>query len=201
MHLGKDGEHTTVFPAEFLDIVTPHRWCLKRGRDTWYAMAGTKKSPEGKHSTIELPIYLYPEIPGPRDHKDGNGLNNRQENVRRGDDSLNERYRQERAYRTNQSTGICGVSRQQNRHSYRAYWSDIAGKQQRKGFLVRDYGSDEEAKVAARAYRREQAAAVIAEIEADHAEREATEAWQRGLSLFLRPILAPVRKYKRQRID
>ncbi len=164
-----DGK-TAIFPIEFLAKVLPLRWYLHTyAHTTWtpYVRSCTTLPGEKKQKQVLLHKFLYPEIPEPRDHKDGNGLNNRRDNIRRGDGGLNGRYRNGKA-QSNSKTGVLGVSFRirGNWSAYIAAWNDANGKVQSKTFSVNRFPSRNAALEVAKEYRNRKAQEVIDEIEA-----------------------------------
>lgn len=66
-------------------LVKPYTWCAikRQGSNTWYAQTNIKQD-NGKYSTVQMHWLIVPSIPVGmvRDHKNRNGLDNRQENIR-----------------------------------------------------------------------------------------------------------------------
>lgn len=120
---------------EDFESVSKHKWWASKGRNTWYAMATVKKK------LVRLHQFL---MPGKRwrDHRDGNGLNNQRENLRRCSPVQNEGN--SKMKRTNTS-GVKGV-----------WWS----KHRRKwaaciciNYKTVHLGAFEDKEIAAQAYR------------------------------------------------
>jgi hypothetical protein len=90
--------------------VSRYRWhaVQKRGGRTWYAMTNLRRA-DGKRTTIEMHALILGKDPEGRqvDHRDGNGLNNRRENLRYA--TMSEQRRNAPARRNNK-TGFKGVT-------------------------------------------------------------------------------------------
>ena len=91
--------------------VRRHHWCAnaRRGATTVYAQTNIK-GPDGRATTVQMHKLIRPgcaEI----DHRDGDGLNNRRQNLRRAGPAEN---RRNRAIQRNNRSGFRGV----HRHPY-----------------------------------------------------------------------------------
>lgn len=61
--------------------LSKYKWCARKGRNTWYAARGTEIN--GRKRTIRMHREIL-DVPKDRltDHKNGNGLDNREYNLR-----------------------------------------------------------------------------------------------------------------------
>jgi hypothetical protein len=136
-----------------LDEVQTLKWhahCDKTNTiPVWYACSKF----EGRN--IRMHTFLFPDIPAPIDHIDGNGLNNITSNVRNGQNGINARNRVH-------SIDV-GVYTIDDRQQHLASWCELNGNQQHRYFKWVDYGIDG-AYIAAKACREENEARVRAEI-------------------------------------
>ena len=102
---GLDGTHTTLFDPEYLERVQKHTWTVHRPKaDLYYAQTG------GGRTGLQLHHYLRPDFPMGRkiDHRNRNGKDNRQANLRDGGDGRNENNR---GVRSDNKGNLTGVSR------------------------------------------------------------------------------------------
>jgi hypothetical protein len=77
----KKGTHTVYFDEEDLPIVKRYSWNLFRGRHGFYAQTTIRTNGKGKKTGLHVLIMKPP--PGMQvDHRDGNTLNNRRDNLR-----------------------------------------------------------------------------------------------------------------------
>jgi hypothetical protein len=100
---------TTVINAEWWPLVAPHRWAAIRGRHfCWYAQTNVQR-PDGRWTTLKLHQILARAMgfDGLADHINGNGLDNRRENLRPATCSQNARNRR---VNSNQSTPYIGIT-------------------------------------------------------------------------------------------
>lgn len=103
-----------LIDAEDAPRVLAHKWCLHVTRDNLYAQ---KRDPSTK-MPISLHRFLTEAPPGIEvDHKNGDGLDNRRENLRLATRLQNATNI---ALRTNNKTGYKGVSEDKRRGGYRA---------------------------------------------------------------------------------
>ena len=115
------GMFALVDEADFVDV-SRWNWCATRpggaekGGYTWYAMRGrTPSDAGGKTCPVLLHRYLLGEPTQKIDHRDGNGLNNRRENLRKATSAENGRNS---IKRTQSSSKFKGVSLHRNQHWY-----------------------------------------------------------------------------------
>ena len=141
----KHGRHIVQYDASDADKIEPYTWSLMRGHSTYYAKRNLPRRADGSRPT---PILLHRDLAGcPKgmmaDHINGNGLDNRQENIRICTMSQN---MMNRGKTRDNSTGYKGV--------YKAGDSKLnpySAKIQKDGkvYCLGHYGTAEEA---ARAY-------------------------------------------------
>lgn len=152
-----------LIDAERLGEVQKYKWYIKQERppyqDNCYATANIPKLVEDKqkYCTTSMHVFLFPEIPAPRDHIDRNGLNNTKANLRNGANGINAR---------NIRTGDrdIGVLSDSVRKSYRTSWAEANGMKKHKDFRWDKYTTKEEAYNAAVTYREENAKRAMDEI-------------------------------------
>lgn len=136
------------------DKMQERKWNARRTiggtYDLWYACT-TVCNVTGKQTTVSMHTYLFSDIPAPIDHIDHDGLNNVKSNLRCGSHGINDRNRR------------TAVGIQEGKREFRAYWTDINGKQHIRYFIKSRYASDEDARVAAKACRDENADRALAE--------------------------------------
>lgn len=81
VHLELTQGKETVIDRNDLPKVMGYRWHAKRHRMTYYAATDIYR--DGKKTTIDMQTLLVQAIAGRQvDHRDGNGLNNKQYNLR-----------------------------------------------------------------------------------------------------------------------
>jgi hypothetical protein len=66
--------------AEDFALISAHKWFQRPHHGNLYAIANIVQ-PDGKRKTVQMHSLILPEA-GCIDHRDGNGLNNRRENLR-----------------------------------------------------------------------------------------------------------------------
>lgn len=98
------GKVATIDFEDF-DKVRPYRWNAFRGRKTWYARRSV--------GTDSQKIYLHRQLLAASsweqvDHRDGNGLNNRRDNLRLCSNAQNHQARQSKhLLATSNYRGVC----------------------------------------------------------------------------------------------
>jgi hypothetical protein len=97
-------------------------------------------------------VYLFQNLAAPRDHIDGNGLNNIASNIRSGTHGINARNLLIK----------CGVL--DRGASFRVRWYNAAGKRMSRSFTKAHYDSEEHAREAAQECRDENAELAIHEL-------------------------------------
>ena len=80
----KHGVHVVQYDAPDADKIEPYTWYLMKGHSTYYAKRNLPRRADGSRPT---PILLHRDLAGCSkgmmvDHINGNGLDNRQENIR-----------------------------------------------------------------------------------------------------------------------
>lgn len=80
----KWGKQIAVIDDEYYNLVNKHKWHLKRGDNTFYAVTHSKDL-NGKRITLYMHRLVLGIIDSniKVDHADGNGLNNREYNLRK----------------------------------------------------------------------------------------------------------------------
>ena len=97
--------------------LAPYRWRAKRGRRTWYAVTTVKG--QGKKGTVSMHRFILGEPEGRQvDHGDGNGLNNRRDNLRVCSNAQNA---QNAGSKANNTSGFKGVSWDRRRRRWQAH--------------------------------------------------------------------------------
>lgn len=117
------------------DLVSGFKWCAWKGprNNTWYAVTDGMRC-DGSIGRI----YMHRLILGltdtkiQSDHRDGNGLNNRRENLRACSDGQNKRNR---CVQANNTSGFKGVSWHKQREKWRAV-IEINYKQKHLGLFT-----------------------------------------------------------------
>lgn len=74
-----------IVDEEDYERVSQFKWCAIKGRDTWYAHRTVRKSEGLAKSSIRLHHFILgmtADIAGEIDHRNGNGLDNRKQNLR-----------------------------------------------------------------------------------------------------------------------
>lgn len=132
------GKFALVDASDF-NLISAFPWRAVRVRHTWYAETYVKGAREFMHR------FLLCAAPGQRvDHRDGDGLNNRRQNLRPASSSLNQANRR----RVRSKSGYKGVSRDRARKA-RPWRASITVEQR---FI--SLGRYATAEAAARAYDR-----------------------------------------------
>jgi hypothetical protein len=105
----------------FYDLIKGHRWSAYRasGSKTYYAKTCVLK-PDGKQTTLYIQQFILPDT-DEIDHKDGNGLNNRKENLRPATHSQNMANRKKISKNT--TSKFLGVHWREDVKKFRAYLS------------------------------------------------------------------------------
>lgn len=100
--LGK-GKEAVINEDCFHLIKHLHNWCARKDRNTWYATCRVNGKDVHMHNLI------CPPPPGhTTDHRDGNGLNNRSDNLRPATGSQNQRNRHHlNVNKTSKFRGVC----------------------------------------------------------------------------------------------
>lgn len=115
----------------------------------WYAASNATNAETGKRFQLRLHVWLHPNIASPIDHIDGNGLNNVESNVRSGSHGVNARNKR----------NAVGVRKE--RYGFSAHWRESDGTKKQKYFANSTY---EDARSAALAYRKENAARALNDV-------------------------------------
>jgi len=110
-----------------------HAWYSGRGI-TRYAVTTNGETPTYMH------VLLFPNMKSQIDHKDKNGLNNIEENLRSGADGINQRNRS-----GTREGEIAGVINLEHRRQTIAYWTERDGKSVRKQFTWSQFNNDKKA--------------------------------------------------------
>lgn len=98
----------TIIDLSDLDLVTQFKWCAHRQRHKWYAKRHSRKAPR-HYQHPSLHRFLMGEPTGKQvDHINGNGLDNRKENLRLATNAENAKNR---GKQSNNTTGYKGVFR------------------------------------------------------------------------------------------
>lgn len=80
IRLSKSDKFAVIDDDDY-DIISKHKWCLVRGRNTFYAQTIIRV--KGKQKTVNMARFiLRPPINMAIDHIDRNGLNNQKSNLR-----------------------------------------------------------------------------------------------------------------------
>ena len=127
------------------------KWCASRARHTWYAVR-CAKSADGKWTTIGMHrevLGLKPQDGTQCDHKNGNGLDNRRDNLRPCTHQENQHNRRTRGVGTSQFKGV-------SRSAGSSKWSANISTPNPEGGLgkMRNLGLFTDEEGAARAYDR-----------------------------------------------
>lgn len=123
---------------EDFERVNQFKWYAFKSRRTWYAQRGIIKN--GKCKMVRLHSFLLPG-PSRADHKDGNGLNNQQDNLRPATRKQNAANQKKQKGCTSKYKGV---------HWYKRIKCWAAGIQVNKKHICLGYFDDE--KEAALAY-------------------------------------------------
>lgn len=100
------------------DLVSGHNWCAQKGRRTFYALTNVRTN-GGQASVMIHRMILNPSNSRVQvDHVDGNGLNNRRNNLRLCSSSGNNKNRR---LNINSSSGFKGVSWHKSTKKWQAY--------------------------------------------------------------------------------
>jgi hypothetical protein len=70
-----NGRGVAIVDDEDFDLLSQHRWYLKKGKRTSYALTYIAGRGKYMHRLLRPEVHIV-------DHKDGNGLNNQKENFR-----------------------------------------------------------------------------------------------------------------------
>jgi hypothetical protein len=140
---------------EVIEVLRAHRFSAHKNHRTYYADTNVRdevqSGPVTTYSTAKFHKLIGHLIPGEgivMDHINGNGLDNRLENLRHvskrvNKDNMPEPYK-------NSKTGVDGVHRVKKTHSYRASWIDDEHQEHSVGgFSVSKYKTKKAAKAAA----------------------------------------------------
>lgn len=123
----------TIIDAEDLELVSQHKWCADRGRNTDYARR--QQTIDGKKRSIKLHRVILNAPDGMHvDHINGNGLDNRKANLRLCTHAENRRNGQKRKGCLSEYKG---VSKQQGK--CRKRWTStvrVGEKKYTKSFLT-----------------------------------------------------------------
>ena len=112
---GKYGERVAIVDAADYERVSQHRWCCDKARNTFYARAWIG----GR--MVRLHTFLVSPPPGMMaDHRNGDGLDNRRENLRVATASQNGANR----HRTRGTSRYLGVCWSEQKQRWRALISD-----------------------------------------------------------------------------
>jgi len=136
-------DHITLIDACDYEKAAPHRWC--RASDGY---AKTNVHTRGKH------INLFPGIAEPRDHLNGNKLDNRRINIDSGANGANVRNKEDK-----------GVSENAQKRNFVVKWTPFGSDRpvtKMFSWETAKFPSKESAKEAAFAFRKEQAGAALA---------------------------------------
>ena len=106
--------------TEVYDLIKGHRWSAYKAiaGKTYYAKTAIRK-PDGQQTTIYIQHFVLPDAKE-IDHKDGNGLNNRKENLRSATHSQNMMNRKKI---NNTTSRFIGVHWREDVKKFRAYIS------------------------------------------------------------------------------
>ena len=147
-------DHYLICDVEDLPLLKAHTWHVARIGDNIYAM--TSVSIDGKKTTKEFQSLKRPDWPMV-DHINRNGLDNRSKNLRDGSGGVNQDNCRLQKNNTSGANGVC------YEHA-RGRWSVRDQAATRARFRTEYFRGPENkahpSHLAARAYRREQAAAV-----------------------------------------
>ena len=90
---------------EDFELVSQWKWCAMRGKHTWYAVRGCA---DGKSVLMHREIFgADAGVKCQIDHKDGNGLNNKRENLRIATQSQNNANARNRLNTSSPYKGVC----------------------------------------------------------------------------------------------
>lgn len=102
-----NGKVTIVDELDY-PLVAPYKWYACRSFNTWYARTSFSRFNQGTRKAIDMHALIVPCPPGMvRDHRNGDGLDNRRENIRICTQSQNQ---QNRAHVINNTSGFKGVT-------------------------------------------------------------------------------------------
>lgn len=128
----------------YFDMIQTRKWYASRAstkRETWYAYSKGCDAETGKRVSMSMHHFLFPHIPSPIDHIDGDGLNNIITNVRCGSHSINARNKHDVSGVYERGTSII------------AQWYDSTGKHCCETFSKASFDTVEEARAAAQESR------------------------------------------------
>lgn len=98
--------YEAIIDAEDVPLVEGFNWWASPGKNTFYAARSGKTQPDGSRPYIAMHRQIMREPPMFVDHRDGNGLNNRQVNLRV---ATNGQNKQNSAINRNNTSGFKGV--------------------------------------------------------------------------------------------
>lgn len=128
------------------DRIQQIKWASKRKvlktHTNWYAQGHMRDNSSQQFIMVYMHSWLYPNVPGPIDHIDHDGLNNTISNIRSGSHGINPRNK----------INAIGVSK--NKYGYTAHWTEADGTKKSRKFAHSKY---DDAYVVAIAYREENA--------------------------------------------
>ena len=101
---------------DFYEYLNQFKWCVKKNRDTFYAIRHVMKKGNTKRIWMHREILNSPEGML-TDHRDGDGLNNQRSNLRVCSHVQNNRNRR---MRLDNSSGYKGVQWRKDREKWRA---------------------------------------------------------------------------------
>lgn len=110
------GKHTIIDDAD-LDLVTAYKWYAHKDRNTFYAVTHIGPGKSGKLIRMHRLILGLTDPKVETDHRDGDGLNNRRENLRACTTGENQRNT---AKHSDNTSGHKGVSWHNGRKEWRA---------------------------------------------------------------------------------
>ena len=138
--------HIGKIDKEFLERFTERTWyAIKDGNNFYMYSNKTTNFPVNQrfHRLVLTGVDIV-------DHRDGNGLDNRKNNLKDGSDGVNQNNR---VLRNTNTSGTNGVYFNESGKTWLASWYKD-GTQKTKSFSVKKYGSDEKAKQKAIEYRK-----------------------------------------------